>query len=129
MIRLVNRVIRPASPERILARDLRTLASFIQIYCDGRHRSLERNTPTLKTHDLDDIAARPLTLCRACQRLLTHAFVMRARCTLDPKPSCKKCPNHCYAPKYREQIRTVMRYSGKRLVLRGYVGYLWHLLI
>jgi len=41
---------------------------------------------------------------------------------------CKHCPEHCYAPRYRAQIREVMRYSGPRLVLRGRLDYLWHLL-
>ena len=80
-------------------------------------------------HDLDDIAASPLKLCRACQKLLAHAFVKRTVCELDPKPSCKKCAEHCYAPRYRDQIRTVMRYSGKRLLFQGRLSYVWHLLL
>ena len=114
---------------RGVARDLKTLASFIQIYCDGHHQGYERTTATLKTNDLQATKGYPLTLCRDCQKLLAHAFVMRTHCPLDPKPSCKKCPHHCYAPKYRERIRKVMHYSGKRLLLRGRFGYIWHLLM
>ena len=66
-------------------------------------------------------------LCPACRKLLAHAFVQRSHCPLDPKPACKKCPTHCYAPKYRAQIREVMKYSGRRLGLRGRLDYLFGL--
>ena len=129
MIRINTDLTKPSKEERKTARDLRTLASFIQIYCDGHHKTADRTAPTLKTHDVEGIAARPLMLCRDCQKLLAHAVVKRTHCDLDPKPSCKKCPEHCYAPKYRDQIRTVMRYSGKRLLFQGRLNYVWHLLL
>jgi hypothetical protein len=47
---------------------------------------------------------------------------------MDPKPACKHCPQHCYAPRYRDEIREVMRYSGRKLVMSGRVDYLVHLL-
>jgi len=128
MIRIETDLPRSGKAERKATRDLRTLASFIQMYCDGKHRALDRTAPRLKTHDVKGVAARPLSLCRDCQKLLAHAVVMRTHCDLDPKPSCKKCAEHCYAPKYRDQIRKVMRYSGKRLLLQGRLGYIWHLL-
>ena len=129
MIRFNKDTMKPAPGERKTKRDLKTLASFIQIYCDGHHKSADRTTPTLKAHDLDSIAARPVKLCTDCQKLLAHAFTMRTHCDLDPKPSCKNCTEHCYAPKYRNRIRTVMRYSGKRLLLQGRLDYIWHLLL
>ena len=52
----------------------------------------------------------------------------RSRCPLDPKPACKHCPVHCYHPTYRQNIREVMRYSGRRLVLSGRLDMLYHLL-
>jgi len=48
------------------------------------------------------------------------------RCPQEPKPSCKHCEIHCYKPIYREKIRDVMRYSGKRLILHGRLDLLWH---
>jgi hypothetical protein len=50
----------------------------------------------------------------------------RALCPLDPKPACKDCHIHCYTKEYRQQIRTIMAYSGKRMILRGRLDYLWH---
>lgn len=40
------------------------------------------------------------------------------KCTFqDAKPTCAKCPVHCYNPTMREQVREVMRYAGPRMVL------------
>jgi len=113
---------------RKLRRDLKVLATFIRIWCDGHHAPAPREVVRLKTHDVTAIYGRPLELCTACRKLLTHAFVKRTACPLDPKPMCKKCPQHCYGPPYRAQIREVMRYAGRKLVLRGRLDYLLHLL-
>jgi hypothetical protein len=113
---------------RALRRDLKLLADFIHLYCHQRHRETDRSAVRLKTHDVESLCRRPIRLCTACRKLLTHAFVKRTRCPLEPKPACKKCPTHCYAPAYRAQIREVMKYSGRRLVLRGRLDYLYHLL-
>jgi hypothetical protein len=48
---------------------------------------------------------------------------------MNPKPMCKHCPSHCYAPMYRAQIRRVMKYAGIKLLMRGRVDYLLHLLL
>jgi len=109
-------------------RDLKTLALFISIYCRYKHPEAEKSPVQLKTHDVQTIAGRPVNLCMSCRKLLAHAFVKRSRCPMDPKPACKHCPSHCYHPTYRAQIREVMRYSGKRLLLSGRLDYLFHLL-
>jgi hypothetical protein len=113
--------------ERALRRDLRLLADFIELHCQLQHRNSLQHNVQLKTHDVEALCRRPIRLCSSCQKLLTHAFVKRTRCPLDPKPACKKCPTHCYGPGYRAQIREVMKYSGRRLVLRGRLDYLYHL--
>lgn len=111
-----------------LNRDLKTLALFISIYCRHRHKQQPKTQAELKTHDLTAIVGKPLLLCRQCQKLLAHAFVKRTHCPMNPKPACKHCPSHCYHPAYRAQIREVMRYSGKKLILSGRLDYLFHLL-
>jgi len=113
---------------RKLRRDLATLATFIALHCEERHSGAERCRVVLKTHDVDVIYGRPLRLCRDCRNLLAHAFTKRTHCPLDPKPACKRCPVHCYVPKYRQRIQEVMRYSGRRLALGGRLDYLLHLL-
>lgn len=113
--------------DRKMNRELRTLARFIQIYCDDLHRKEPRQPLTMRTHDVRAIAGREIVLCPSCSKLLQHAFTKRSNCPMDPKPMCKDCPKHCYAPNYRAEIRTVMRHSGKKMLLHGRLDYLLHL--
>jgi hypothetical protein len=90
--------------------DQHILEQFARIYCRGKHNMSNGE------------------LCADCQDLLAYSFKRLERCPQDPKPSCKHCEIHCYKPAYREKIREVMRYSGKRLVLHGRLDLLWHYL-
>ena len=65
-------------------------------------------------------------LCGDCAALVNYAMDKRRKCPLDPKPSCKHCPIHCYGKAYRTKMREVMAFSGKRLILRGRLDLLWH---
>ena len=111
-----------------LRKDLKTLALFISIYCRYRHEDALRAPVILKTHDVKEIAGTPVNLCPECCKLSAHAFTKRTNCPMDPKPACKNCPNHCYHPVYRERIREVMRFSGRKMLFAGRVDYLFHLL-
>lgn len=115
-------------PDPRVDKDLRTLAWFIQIYCRNKHADADKALPELKGFDLEKIGAKSVPICRACEKLLTHAFVKRAHCPFNPKPACKHCETHCYQPTYRQRIREVMRYSGKKLVLSGRLDMLFKLL-
>ena len=112
--------------DRGLRRELKTLIRFVHVYCAGRHAA-PLEPVRLKMVDVEQLYGRRLRLCASCRKLLAHAIVKRIACPLDPKPMCKKCPEHCYAPRYRAQIRELMKYSGRRLVLRGRLDYLIHL--
>ena len=116
------------SPPAELMRDLKTLALFIDVYCRYKHADSERKPADLRTHDVAAIAGKTIVLCPECTKLLTHAFVKRTHCPMDPKPMCKHCPNHCYHPSYRAQIREVMKFSGRKMLLGGRLDYLFHLL-
>lgn len=111
-----------------LRKDLRRLAVFIELFCDDHHGGLDRAAVSLKNVNVSAIARHPLVLCAECTRLLTHAFVKRTHCPLNPKPACKHCPEHCYHPDYRARIREVMRYSGRQMLFRGRLDFLFHLL-
>ena len=115
---------KPNTP-KLLRRDLKTLAIFIRIYCEAHHTA--REPVVLKGFDIPEIAGKSLQLCPECTKLLHHAFVKRTHCQRDPKPSCKHCPTHCYAKNYRQMIRDVMRFSGRRLLLSGRLDYLFYL--
>jgi hypothetical protein len=116
------------TPDADLHRDLKTLAKFVRIYCQGRHQDRQKQPAALKTHDVERLVGGPVELCGPCTKLLTHALVKRTACPMRPKPACKHCPQHCYHPTYRAQIRKVMKYSGRKLVLRGRLDLLIHLL-
>lgn len=121
---------RAAGGDRKLRRDLRTLALFIETYCECTHHApvAARIPVKLRPDALAALLRRPPVLCPECARLLGHAAVMRSRCPYKPKPMCKDCPTHCYPPYYRTQIRTVMRIAGWRLLRSGRLHYLLHLL-
>nr|WP_103984345.1 nitrous oxide-stimulated promoter family protein [Parabacteroides chinchillae] len=58
------------------------------------------------------------TLCADCMELLQYAHTRLDRCSFgDKKGSCRKCKIHCYKPEMRERIKTVMRYSGPRMLI------------
>ena len=73
----------------------------------------------------------PLTappLCPQCQALLDYAHQRLEHCKFgEDKPSCTRCPVHCYKPAMREQIRQVMRYSGPRMLLHDPIMAIRHL--
>ena len=109
-------------------RDHKTLAMFISLYCRHKHKTAEKRLVEFKTHDVTAIAGRSIILCEECRKLLMHAWVKRSHCPMDPKPQCKHCPSHCYHPTYRAQIREVMRFSGRKMLLGGRLDYVFHLL-
>lgn len=88
--------------------------------------------PTTPTpHHRSSAHRSPLTvppLCPQCQQLLTYAHQRLERCKFgEDKPSCTRCPVHCYKPAMREQIRQVMRYSGPRMLLHDPIMAIRHL--
>jgi hypothetical protein len=111
-----------------LQRDLHVLVKFVEVFCADHHDPKAIHSIPLRMHNLPEMESRQVHLCPQCTKLLQHAMVKRVNCTMSPKPACKRCPRHCYAPVYRQQMREVMRYSGRKLVLSGRLDYLWHLL-
>ncbi|MFA6028374.1 MAG: nitrous oxide-stimulated promoter family protein [Elusimicrobiota bacterium] len=81
-----------------------TLERFVTVFCREKH------------------APREL-LCAECRSLLAYATDRLEKCPYlvkgEPKPKCKDCPIHCYAPARRAQVREVMRFSGMHFVKRG----------
>jgi hypothetical protein len=56
-------------------------------------------------------------LCSDCASLDEYALTRTDKCQFgDQKPACSKCPVHCYTPIKREEIKTVMRYAGPRMI-------------
>lgn len=88
------------NPYNRLDRERHTIQLMIEIHCRDHHHPTE-------------------TLCAECQGLLAYAMQRIDKCPFqDDKPTCAKCPIHCYKPGMREQVRQVMRYAGPRMMLR-----------
>jgi len=107
------------------AGDIEVLAEFISIYCGDVHPEAEKMVIRAGGDLGEYVNSQHIHLCDECGKLLLHAASKRIVCPYDPKPSCKKCETHCYAPRYRNQIREVMRYSGKRLIQKGKLNLIW----
>lgn len=89
-----------------LQREWKTIATMVRIYCHDHHRAGRVGCPQ-----------HAATLCPDCQSLLDYATVRLERCRFGPdKPTCAKCPVHCYLPSRREQVREVMRYAGPKML-------------
>jgi len=106
-------------------KDLKVLALFTAAYCGARHVA-EKSSLPVADPELKGMGLERFRLCTECREFLDYAFVRRIKCPLDPKPTCKHCHVHCYRPGHREKVREVMRFSGRRLILRGRLDLLWH---
>ena len=90
-----------ASLRKRLARERRTMAKMVDIYCAAHHEQGEAG------------------LCADCRDFMDYADTRLRKCPYGPaKPTCANCPVHCYKPERREQARAIMRYSGPRMLLR-----------
>ena len=82
-----------------LEREQHTIRVMIEIYCREHHNPANN-------------------LCIECQGLLTYAMLRIDQCPYQvDKPTCARCPIHCYKPAIREQVRQVMRYAGPRMII------------
>lgn len=67
--------------------------------------------------------------CAQCRSFLEYAEQRLQKCPYGAaKPTCAKCPVHCYRQKHREQAREIMRYAGPKMALRHPWLSLMHLL-
>lgn len=75
------------------------VSEMIGLYCHRKH-----HTPLGK-------------LCRECEELNQYAQTRSDLCPfMETKTFCSNCKVHCYKPEMREKIRTVMRFSGPRMI-------------
>lgn len=94
-----------------IEREKATVEVMIAMYCRGNGHESEGG------------------LCRECAALAEYAKARLSRCHFgDSKPTCRRCRIHCYSGEMRGKIVEVMRWSGRRMVLRHPVMALRHLL-
>ena len=101
-------------PPRRLAREEKTIAAMIALYCRDHHAPAPGQ-------DGDK-------LCAECAELLDYARLRLEKCRYGAeKPTCANCETHCYKPAMRARVRAVMRYSGPRMMRRHPVLAVAHL--
>lgn len=78
----------------------RLVHEMIFLYCRKNHNSNE--------------------LCKECIKLEEYAFLKLENCPIiTQKVSCSKCKIHCYKEPERTLIKTVMRFSGPRIIFHS----------
>ncbi|MHC4608258.1 MAG: nitrous oxide-stimulated promoter family protein [Planctomycetota bacterium] len=95
---------------RRIRREWKTVLAMMRIHCRGVHGTKKG-------------------LCAECEDLREYAQQRLDKCPLAAdKPTCAKCPIHCYKPEMREKIRAVMRYAGPRMTWRHPILAMRHLI-
>ncbi len=108
-------------------KDIRVLRDFVAVYCRENHKNASSALFAMPGAETA-MGTKEIRLCADCSKLLSHGIAKRLRCPYDPKPVCRKCKTHCYAPGYREKMRGVMKFSGMYLVRHGRLDLLLHYL-
>jgi len=96
----------------LLGLEFKTIKAMVKIYCKKFHR-------------IDSNASK---LCNECHDFLNYANEKLDRCPYgQAKPTCNKCPIHCYKPQQRQQAKEIMRYAGPRMLLKHPILAIRHL--
>ena len=86
------------SSDSPLDKERKTIRTMIRMYCKNHHHPKSE-------------------CCEDCLELFEYASKRLKYCQYgDQKPTCAKCPIHCYKPEMRDRIRKIMRYSGPRMI-------------
>lgn len=92
-------------------RERKTIKVMISIYCALHHKPQKGS------------------LCAECAVVDSYARERIEKCPLTAdKPTCLKCPVHCYKADMKERVRKIMRFSGPRMLIRHPVLTLFHVL-
>ena len=88
-------------------REKEMVSDMILLYCQKQHKSIRKASGLKKTD-----------LCPECAELEDYARMRSDKCPfMETKTFCSNCKVRCYKPDMRERIRTVMRFSGPRMLL------------
>jgi len=86
-----------------LRREYHTMECMVEIWCADHHGR----------------DAGAATACEECRGFLAYAARRLEKCPYgEAKPTCAKCPIHCYKKAQREHAREIMRYAGPRMTVR-----------
>ncbi|HKA35369.1 MAG TPA: nitrous oxide-stimulated promoter family protein [Thermoanaerobaculia bacterium] len=91
-------------------RERKTVAAMIALYCRRHHSPANE-------------------FCDVCRDLEAYTRLRLEKCPYgETKPTCANCPIHCYQPHRREEIRSVMAFSGPRMLLKHPILAVRHML-
>ena len=92
-----------------IRREKKTINKMVHVYCKGHHDTKGNQ------------------LCDDCTEFLEFAYMRLDKCPFqEEKSTCGKCLVHCYQPERREKAKTIMRYSGPRLIYKNPILALHH---
>lgn len=81
-----------------IIRERNTIERMIRIYCKSHNDSKH--------------------LCEECNTILDYIYNRIENCRFGGcKPVCSKCNIYCYNKEMKENIKQVMRYSGRRMLI------------
>ncbi len=107
--------------DKEVARDVVTLAGMTEIYCADHHAAADRVPFESEATAVGVYPQRKIPrLCPECAAHLRYGEIRRALCRREPRPACKTCKNHCYAPVESAWQRRAMAYAGPRAMFRGH---------
>ena len=87
----------------------KVVTAMIQVYCKKKHKSK--------------------ILCPECEALNEYALKRLSHCRHgENKNFCSYCTTHCYAPKHKEKIKEVMRFSGRWMIVYHPIMAIKHLI-
>lgn len=82
-----------------MERERKTISAMMDLYCKSEHGQKQ--------------------LCEDCTKLQNYAFFRLLQCPFqDEKPSCHNCNIQCFTPDMRDFMKTVIRKSGPKLLLK-----------
>jgi len=99
-------------------KDARTVHKFIQLYCDNKHKKVEKTKGVIKlNYNNTDLGEIQYNLCSECEKTLNISYRNLQNCPHDEKPSCRKCPAPCYKKEDWKKVAKIMKYSGMQMGL------------
>ncbi len=104
--------------EEKFVKDMKTLLSFIQLYCKDKHKEYKKQTKDLTLvctkNELENIT---YSLCEECEENFLYSYKRLQKCPHDPKPRCRHCEKPCYAKPKWKSLTAIMKYSGMKMGL------------
>lgn len=92
--------------------EFKTIQAMVSIYCQSHHQVSDKTQ-----------------LCMQCTEFIAYANEKLDRCPYGQnKPTCNKCPIHCYKSEQRQQAKTIMRYAGPRMLTKHPILAIKHLI-